>query len=244
MKKMMNLALSFIMIIAMITTAFAESDGPDTCWYETESLNQLMVAYMDLDQADAEIREQIMIAREKIIYSNAWVADGVNGYVTDTDGNIIEVIPHFSEIFPADWDIPTQDIEQKLREEIMPISADDSEQRYFFAETLELSVPPVDTNSKSFCSFNTSYFSMGLFPYHVARVGTCGRRGSSNSIYTYNVGYSNATTGVSLGWKPYIESGKCFSIEPPSNTKVAVRASTYDSPGTWFISVTGDAYPD
>ena len=178
MKKIMSLVLSFIVITVMITTDFAESDGPDTCLdtygYEPEKgQNQLMVAYMDLEQAGVEMREQILYAREEIIYSNAWVADGVNGYVTDRDGNILEVVPHFSEIFPADWDIPKQGVRLEFQSEIMPISDDNYEICVYYNDTLELSVPPVDTNSKSFCSFNTSFLSSGKFPYHVARASTC-----------------------------------------------------------------------
>lgn len=58
----------------------------------------------------------------------------------------------------------------------------------------------------------------------------------------YNVGYSNAKTGASLGWKTNIESWDTFGITPPANTKVAVRASMYsDNPevesGNWDIDV-------
>lgn len=57
-----------------------------------------------------------------------------------------------------------------------------------------------------------------------------------------NVGYSNAKTGASLGWKTNIESWDTFGITPPANTKVAVRASMYsDNPevesGNWDIDV-------
>lgn len=75
-------------------------------------------------------------------------------------------------------------------------------------------------------------------------VYTRGYDRDSSSWYKnyYNVGYSNAKTGASLGWKTNIESWDTFGITPPANTKVAVRASMYsDNPevesGNWDIDV-------
>lgn len=62
-------------------------------------------AYMDLDAAPAELQETIRKAREVIIYSQSWVADGFECYVTSPDGTV-ETIPVFSELFP-DWELPT-----------------------------------------------------------------------------------------------------------------------------------------
>ena len=64
-------------------------------------------AYMDLDTAPAELQETIQKAREVIIYSQSWVADGFECYVTSPDGTR-ETIPSFSELFPG-WELPAID---------------------------------------------------------------------------------------------------------------------------------------
>ena len=64
-------------------------------------------AYMDLDTAPAELQETIQKAREVIIYSQSWVADGFECYVTSPDGTR-KTIPSFSELFPG-WELPAID---------------------------------------------------------------------------------------------------------------------------------------
>ena len=64
-------------------------------------------AYMDLDTAPAELRETILKAREVIIYSQSWVADGLEAYITSPDGTK-KSVPAFSELFPG-WELPTID---------------------------------------------------------------------------------------------------------------------------------------
>lgn len=64
-------------------------------------------AYMDLEQAEESIKPIILEARKKIIFDKGWAADGITAYVEDAEGNIIEQLPHFSELFPADWEIPS-----------------------------------------------------------------------------------------------------------------------------------------
>ena len=62
-------------------------------------------AYMDLDQAEEALKPVILEARWRIISRASWVADDINGYIADEAGNIIEIVPHFHDIFPADWEI-------------------------------------------------------------------------------------------------------------------------------------------
>ena len=64
-------------------------------------------AYMILDEADESLRPIILEARWRIISNSTWVADDLYGHIEDEAGNIIEIVPHFHEIFPADWEIET-----------------------------------------------------------------------------------------------------------------------------------------
>lgn len=63
-------------------------------------------AYMNMKEVPEEIRPVIWEARMEIIFNNSWVADEINGRVLDEAGNVIEVLPHFSELFPEDWEVP------------------------------------------------------------------------------------------------------------------------------------------
>lgn len=67
-------------------------------------------AYMDIKDAPDELIPVILEARTRIIYGDgaAWVADDVDGCIKDQDGNIIEILPHFHEVFPEDWELPVR----------------------------------------------------------------------------------------------------------------------------------------
>ena len=71
-------------------------------------------AYMDLNTESEPMQLVILEARKRIVFRQGWVADGVTGYVTDKDGNILDVLPHFSELFPSDWDPPIMSTEVDL----------------------------------------------------------------------------------------------------------------------------------
>lgn len=62
-------------------------------------------AYMILDEAEESLKPIILEARWRIISNTSWVDDELNGYIEDEAGNIIEIVPHFHDIFPADWEI-------------------------------------------------------------------------------------------------------------------------------------------
>ena len=56
-------------------------------------------AYLDLETADPDLAPVIIKARDIIIFRQSWVADGVRGFVYDRNGNVIEEVPQFSELF-------------------------------------------------------------------------------------------------------------------------------------------------
>lgn len=64
-------------------------------------------AYMNLDEASSEIKPVIQEARNRIIFNTSWAANGTNAWVLDEDGNVIEKLPYFSQLFPSDWDMPS-----------------------------------------------------------------------------------------------------------------------------------------
>ena len=65
-------------------------------------------AYMQIESAETEFIPVILEARRRIIYQDGagWVEDHIEGCIRDSDGVVIEILPHFHEIFPDDWEIP------------------------------------------------------------------------------------------------------------------------------------------
>lgn len=107
MKKLISLFLSALLLIASLT-CFAADDTSSASNAETKAALAAaeQYAYLDLDNATPAMQEKILDARNTIIFSKDWVADGHEAYVGDfTTGEILEVLPSFSELFP-DWDLP------------------------------------------------------------------------------------------------------------------------------------------
>ena len=63
-------------------------------------------AYMDIHSAEPELVPVILEARNRIIFSHSWTDKEVNGSVLDEEGNVIETVPCFYDIFPSDWEVP------------------------------------------------------------------------------------------------------------------------------------------
>ena len=118
------------------------------------------IAYMDINEATPELKQKILQAREEIIFSNSWVSDEVNGRVLDENGNVIEELPHFSDLFPEDWEPPvlkTNTGEQVG--EIIPIAPERSTQELWqqmYQESVWLKKPPVNTGSPAFYSLSAN----------------------------------------------------------------------------------------
>ena len=67
-------------------------------------------ANLSTENVDDSLKEIILAARNKIIFRYSWVSDEVNGRVCDENGTIIEELPHFSDLFPEDWDEPVLNV--------------------------------------------------------------------------------------------------------------------------------------
>lgn len=104
--------LAFLCLLALLPLNVEAKTEPVTqeqieTYFASESLEYY--AYMILEDAPEELKPVILEARKQIIHNSDWVDDELNGWVLDRDGNVIETLPHFHEIFPEDWEIPTVD---------------------------------------------------------------------------------------------------------------------------------------
>ena len=187
-------------------------------------------AYMDMNTADDLLKVEIQQARNALIFRTGWVTDGVKGYVHDENGNIIEELPQFYDLFPSEWEIPEVP-EYSLADAFEPqqwsslrASVDAA-----FDGTVTLQQPTDGVVSSAFCKVSTSWNG-----YTVTQIDTIGYNGSSAK---YNVSYTNTATKKSLGYKNNLTSGQGFTIYPPKNITVGVHASSYSDPGEWTMQV-------
>jgi len=100
------------MVLSTMTSSLAVKNSPSAAITAGEDDIQL-IAGMSLDTAEPEMQKRILEARNKIIFSESWSADGVDVYVERRDGTT-EKVPEFSELFPG-WDMPV--IENNLNVE-------------------------------------------------------------------------------------------------------------------------------
>lgn len=248
MKKLYCLILSILMMGVLCLPAFGTPAVPSDKIVLNADEELLSVAFMELDQASAEMASRIIAAREEIIYSHSWVADGLQGWVFDRDGNIVEEVPEFSDLFPAEWASTSVDVDvlsaQTLAAPVEVLAPTSSRSiMYFYNGTLTLSSPSATVTTPAFCSFSTTGWS-GYTHYNITYVCTSAVCQVGDLLpHTYNVGYMNATTGQSLGWKMGLADDESFSITTPSGIEVAVRASMDNASsatsGDWYVQVYG-----
>ena len=96
-------------VCALCFSLGAPAEAPDYSMEEIDAFlrerGEEYYAYMLLEEANEALHPIILEARWRIISRESWVDDDLNGYITDEQGNIIEIVPHFHDIFPADWEI-------------------------------------------------------------------------------------------------------------------------------------------
>ena len=243
MKKIITIALTLTMMMTLCVPAFA-MDIKSDMGKEMSIEQARSIAYMDISNVDKEVEDEILEARKIIIMNESWVADGLDGWVLDADGNIEEEVPHFSEVFPEDWEVPVFNDEKGNDMECVsegPLNIVQREADTYihtwFEKPVTLRNPPETTNSPSFVTVPTTFYTAAGAPVVVDMMYTYGIYMNPSVEATYNVGYTNKSTGESLGRKTKLENGKCFSITVPEGIDVAVRASTYDSVGEWNMRV-------
>lgn len=173
-----------------------------------------------------------------VLYSYSWTSSGVTGYILDAEGNIKYTLPDFYELFPADWEIPSS---PSADVSVMSTSIGEGLQTNDFSQVYNGSVylkkPSTTVNTTPFFTMQTTGFAGTASEYNVKKVQTTGIYGSIASTAYYNLGYSNATTGASLAWAVNLENGESFSIAPPSNITLGIRASTDNHVGNWTMQV-------
>ncbi len=226
MKKACAVVLSILLMLCLTNVAFAS--GLETSCVDMALAEAAQIAYLDLEDASAEMREPILAAREEIIFSTDWVADGYTAYVEDQDGNIIRTLPAFSEVFP-DWDLPVSettyqaDIEMDFNalQDMDAIAASSGwESVGFHAYYLEA---PGSTNTEPFTE-------MFVDP---ERIGNELKTYATSLSYSTscNIGYTDMADGTSIAHATRLACGEACTVSGVRMKIIGIRASTYSTPG-------------
>lgn len=237
MKRIRACAIAVIMLITLcVPTQAAEKHHKVT---RAECPAELAIAYSEIDESTTEAeREQILEARSEIIYSHSWVADGLSACILDENGNVKEILPQFSEIFPEDWEEPMEKTTIEVQNDAVAPMSTKYDWHPYYDGSVYLKVPTT-TDTTPFCQFTTTAFSGTYNEYRVVEVTTQGIRNNPAEVGKFNVGYSNVKTKKSLGYAVDLNNCEYLSINPPANITLGVRVSSYDYPGDWHISVNG-----
>lgn len=205
--------------------------------YEAQKVQTF--AHMNYDSAAPELQEAILDAREEIIMDHpGWVADGYEGRVINVEtGETVRELPEFHEVFPEDWEVPVEAVVTDSAETFDPTenstrAVDLRGYEFLFSKGVYLENPKTGVNTTPF-----GYFY--LDKTHVMGLAYASLLTSSE---TCNIGFSNANTGASLGYASRIGTNEAVLTKRPitewgTSCRVAVRASTYDTPGHSTIRV-------
>ena len=240
MKKLLVSFLSVAMLFAVSITSFADNSTPPMDVQQDISNTVKQLAYSNYESASNEMKAKILEARNSLIYSTSWVANGASGRIVDETGNVIEVLPDFYELYPKDWEIPTVEIDNQTDYQFYPTVMQETSQIFpFFNNSLHLKKPPETTGTPAFCTVITHGFPDTDREYIIETIYTSGVHRYPGYPAEYNLGYTNADTGASYGYKVNLDNGQSFNLDPPLDVRVAVHASTHNNEGEWSMSVNG-----
>lgn len=226
MKKITSLCLVLATLITLCAPVSAASIHSQV---QTEELRRLeKIAYLDVDTASPEERQEILNARNVVIYTKDWVADGTIGWVEDiTTGDVIRYIPSFSEVFPG-WDIPKAKIPEKVTD-FIAIDALPSQQANRLSDWTYMESYRTYLEKASDTVAATPFVFVVNESYKMIYLRSYAEELTSSK--TCNIGFSDFDTFESLGYKLDLGPKEAFAISISGRAHIHVRASTNSIPG-------------
>lgn len=168
------------------------------------SVKQL--AYMDIAHAPAALKDDILSAREEIIYGNqAWTVDGAVSIIRK-DGSV-EELPEFTDLYPG-WEIP----EHKPAIVTSDVASYSGRSTIGYTGNVYLTRASSTVNSKSFYSFTGDGREVGA--YAITLPGA-----------SYNLGFYDEDSYRDKGWIPSLSKGEGGKITSQEGVRYSVRAS-------------------
>lgn len=226
MKKITSLCLALAMLITLCVPASASSVHSQV---QTEELKRLeKIAYLDVDTASPEKRQEILNARSVVVYTKDWVADGITGWVEDiTTGEVIRYVPSFSEVFPG-WDIPKAEISEKVTD-FITIDGFPSQQANRLSDWKYMNSYRTYLEKASDTEAATPFVFVVNENYKMMYLKSYAEELTSSK--TCNIGFSDFDTFESLGYKLDLGPKEAFAISTSGRAHIYVRASTNSIPG-------------
>jgi hypothetical protein len=168
-----------------------------------------LYAYLDIAAVSPTAKDIILAARENIIFHNSWVTEGVVGWRYGSDGEIIEYLPQFSELFPG-WDVPIQPIQVGLN--VSPASL------LAISALYTINIPAATSSNAPI--FHQRYCKgFGVFVDALNGPSSC------------NIGIARLNDGYSLGFVENVPVGNGYGATIGYNADIGIRTSTWSTPG-------------
>ena len=200
-KKMLSVTLAGCMAASALMMSAGAANIPNA---KDMSVKQL--AYMDIVHVPTALKDDILSAREKIIYGNqAWAVDGALSIIRK-DGSV-EELPEFTDLYPG-WEIP----EHKPAIVTSDAASYSGRSTIGYTGNVYLTRASSTVNSKSFCSFTGDGRRVGT--YAIMLPGT-----------SYNLGFYDEDSYRDKGWIPSLSKGEGGKITSQEGVRYSVHAS-------------------
>lgn len=196
----MRKLVTLLLVLSCMTLGAFALEEDTAASIDLVSPETAATAYMDIEDATPAMREEILKARNEIIFHNSWVVDGYGATYTAPDGTV-EELPLFSSLFPG-WDVPRTQTEPAEVLEIKPcppvltLLGD-------WWETQRFQTYLNAATSENACEFAT----FPSVPGTEATTRVAGLTAARNC----NIGYSNVW-GENIAYREYIPLGASFGV--------------------------------
>lgn len=193
----------------------------------SEYVEVAQYAYMDLDMATEPLKNMIINARNKIIFSESWTAQAGMAWV-ETETGEIEELPAFYSLFPEDWELPTENNPVTMYSEEFADENNSVTPCITYSQLFNGNVTVRAAGNSNASSFYNWQFALP----HVTRVYATSIPGS-----TINFGFT--TNGVSVAHKVNMSVNEKLSTRllAQEGDRHSVRCSTYSTTGTAKVVV-------
>ena len=236
-KEMKKKLLCMFVVFAMALVTCFPAAADNSIGTVPASIRAL--AYSDLESADSVTQQKILDAREQVIFSQSWVVEG-RAYVTDAEGNIIRESPQFYDIFPEEWDVPVMDVDSTNQHQVLMKTGQrraDVHELVNGTYLVPMASDIVDAGVVD--DYYTSYTSYGSVRSTYDYIDARGYMFYPQP-WTINIGYTDLSTGRSLAYEVNLSHQQNYRYcDPPENTHVGVRLSTYDHSTNWNVVIYG-----
>lgn len=205
-----------VVIFAICVLPIGSSAAHDV-YYDLMSTEEL--AFCDLEDVPVRWQDEVLAARNEIIYSTSWTVDKA-GYILHDNGTV-EQLPEFADLFP-NWELPlstssavnsiatARSADYRGSVYLQNPGEDDSLPFYLFSSSASLVVMGMEE-----CDFHGATWNGAFDNYSLGRVVT-----NAVNIATYD---------------------RLVMRNPYSGYSYGARASTYSTPGYALMYVEDSA---